>query len=264
METSLIRFDNKAHAFFTDEQFVRMSAAGVERITLEQGLFEPGWTVQFRGSGTSLVDRMTPEAVVGRIEEIGIKNAQAALNMSRSGAIAKLPPSGIDRVPTAARYLCETSDGRLLYLNHADEWCECPNFIADIRKEREDHVAEKAVLNQRIISLQHVLMRVANSAEREGLRSEATRALAHEGRHVSTLTMAYFDLLDRLKKGFGIRELDHQAKDELGNLFEALGRPERPVPMNDYGKPQEQPEKEKPWDSMGGVLRHFLGKGPGA
>ena len=35
----------------------------------------------------------------------------------------------IPRAKNAGRYLAELNDGRLLYLNHANEWQECPNFL---------------------------------------------------------------------------------------------------------------------------------------
>lgn len=41
------------------------------------------------------------------------------------------------RAKNAGRYLAELNDGRLLYLNHANEWQECPNFLT--------HPSEQAV-----------------------------------------------------------------------------------------------------------------------
>lgn len=35
----------------------------------------------------------------------------------------------IPRADNCGRYLAECNDGRLLYLNHANTWQECPNFI---------------------------------------------------------------------------------------------------------------------------------------
>ena len=46
---------------------------------------------------------------------------------------AATPVSGADMIPRAknvGRYLAETNDGRLLYLNHATEWQEMPNILA--------------------------------------------------------------------------------------------------------------------------------------
>ena len=40
---------------------------------------------------------------------------------------------GLPRCDTGGRYLCETSGGRLLYINHGDTWQECPNFITEMR-----------------------------------------------------------------------------------------------------------------------------------
>lgn len=36
----------------------------------------------------------------------------------------------IPRAPNCGRFLAETNDGRLLYLNHANEWQEMPNILA--------------------------------------------------------------------------------------------------------------------------------------
>lgn len=41
-------------------------------------------------------------------------------------------------VENCGRYLAEVNDGRLLYLNHANTWHECPNFI---RQTKEAHDA---------------------------------------------------------------------------------------------------------------------------
>lgn len=38
-------------------------------------------------------------------------------------------PASIPRAPNCGRFLAETNDGRLLYLNHANEWQEMPNIL---------------------------------------------------------------------------------------------------------------------------------------
>jgi hypothetical protein len=48
----------------------------------------------------------------------------------------------IPRAPNTGRYLAETNDGRLLYLNHAGEWQECPNFIAEENAKLRARVEE--------------------------------------------------------------------------------------------------------------------------
>lgn len=52
----------------------------------------------------------------------------------------------IRTIPVAencGRYLAEVNDGRLLYLNHANTWQECPNFI---RQKKDSHDALVAAL----------------------------------------------------------------------------------------------------------------------
>jgi hypothetical protein len=44
-------------------------------------------------------------------------------------AVEPEPVRAIPRADNCGRYLAEVNDGKLLYLNHADQWQECPNFI---------------------------------------------------------------------------------------------------------------------------------------
>ena len=41
----------------------------------------------------------------------------------------------IPRAENAGKYLAETNDGRLLYLNHANQWQEMPNILRAVVKE---------------------------------------------------------------------------------------------------------------------------------
>lgn len=99
------------------------------------------------------------------------------------------PAPPIPPVQNAARYLCETSDWRLLYLNHANEWCQCPNFLQDRRHHRQTELIARA---------------------------KADRARA----------VAYFALVDSLHMQFG-REKTQLVLNQLTSLYESLGRPSR-------------------------------------
>lgn len=61
-------------------------------------------------------------------------------------AEAKLAAQGqmIPRNENCGRYLAEGNDGRLFYLNHADTWQECPNFIAAPQSDRSAVLEEAA------------------------------------------------------------------------------------------------------------------------
>lgn len=57
----------------------------------------------------------------------------------------------IPRAGNAGRYLAEANDGRLLYLNHATTWQECPNFITAAESRAtasEAKVAEEKALKK--------------------------------------------------------------------------------------------------------------------
>lgn len=56
------------------------------------------------------------------IAAIASLDAPAAAPAAKAGEI-------IPSVDNCGKYLAECNDGRLLYLNHANEWQECPNYI---------------------------------------------------------------------------------------------------------------------------------------
>lgn len=60
----------------------------------------------------------------------------------------------IPRTYKAGRYLAEVNDGRLLYLNHANSWQECPNFISDMAVRIEALEAENARLLKALRSVE--------------------------------------------------------------------------------------------------------------
>lgn len=55
------------------------------------------------------------------------------LEGATKAVLAAFAKPGLPRCETGGRYLCETSGGRLLYINHSDTWQECPNFITEMR-----------------------------------------------------------------------------------------------------------------------------------
>lgn len=104
------------------------------------------------------------------------------------------PAAPIPPVKNAARYLCETSDGQLLYLNHAGEWCGCPNFLQDRRHEAQE---------------------ARNRRQSELLARAAADRLRGD---------AYYALYDALKAD---RALTGHVVPALSGLFIALGKPLR-------------------------------------
>lgn len=58
--------------------------------------------------------------------------------------IKELQKTTILRAKNTGRYLAEVNDGRLLYLNHAGAWQECPNFISGNR----DRIKELEAKNE--------------------------------------------------------------------------------------------------------------------
>jgi hypothetical protein len=89
----------------------------------------------------------------------------------------------IPRAAHAGRYLAETNDGRLLYLNHADEWQECPNFIARAL------AAEAEVNAQDLLIIAAKRERDAAEAKADALRealANAAEAIEHWGAYASS------------------------------------------------------------------------------
>ena len=69
---------------------------------------------------------------------LGMGEIDTMLRMAASLSTAATPVSEADMIPRAknvGRYLAETNDGRLLYLNHATEWQEMPNILAKLLDE---------------------------------------------------------------------------------------------------------------------------------
>jgi len=103
-----------------------------------------GWEVQTKGAGSSyrLLDKKTGERfsiLSGKdwapLQAFFTRFAHEVFAASRderkeAASLSPAPTSGsIPCAPNTGRYLAETNDGRLLYLNHANEWQECPNFL---------------------------------------------------------------------------------------------------------------------------------------
>jgi hypothetical protein len=63
-------------------------------------------------------------AKINGADETEWADVKAALSASEAKAGNTIPS-----VENCGKYLAECNDGRLLYLNHANEWHECPNYL---------------------------------------------------------------------------------------------------------------------------------------
>lgn len=63
------------------------------------------------------------------IADFAVENADAILS-ALSPSAQQEDAQAIPRAKNVGRYLAEVNDGRLLYLNHANTWQECHNFIS--------------------------------------------------------------------------------------------------------------------------------------
>jgi hypothetical protein len=74
----------------------------------------------------------------------------------------------IPRAANAGRYLAEVNDGRLLYLNHANTWQECPNFLSALSQPHpaDERVVEALrIVRPEIKSATEILKRLADGDE---------------------------------------------------------------------------------------------------
>ena len=84
----------------------------------------------------------------------------------------KAEPS-IPRASNCARYLAEVNDGRLLYLNHANTWQECPNFLTRPAEQSvTDEMARRAY--------EYLRHRLTYHPALEQVRGALTAALAQK------------------------------------------------------------------------------------
>ncbi|MGN6773136.1 MAG: hypothetical protein ACTHJQ_25305 [Rhizobiaceae bacterium] len=117
------------------------------------------------------------------------QNLAAGTEITFTDAGAIITEPSIPRAEKCGRYLAECNDGRLLYLNHANTWQECPNFIARLRAENERLTAELAETEKERAAAFEDADQASESARRSekiGMEWKA-RALAAEAREAKAV-----------------------------------------------------------------------------
>lgn len=150
-----------------------------------------------------LIDRLRPDrpwgagptpdwasGVYSETRELVTRSQAEELLAAKDKEIASLIP----RAPNCGRYLAECNDGRLLYLNHANTWQECPNFIEtknnliqslidldsdEVKRLEADNAAKDARIKELEADRDHQ-SKLSNKLNRSHAALEARLAAAHE------------------------------------------------------------------------------------